>query len=802
MASFNIFRRSGSAMSGIFNVLGMAVAFSALYILMVQVYYDLEYNKGIKDSDNIYVMAVPSWFTDGYYQVSINRPLGNMLASQSPTVESYGVARFNLSNKSSVFVGEEESRKEYMLGISELTRGALDVFSFTPIAGTFDGMEKEPTVAINESSAKLLEVGVGDVIRFSGSDEPLKIVAVYEDLPLNSDLGNIELLFCDMLENSHIDDWSEWGFNNFVKLRSKEDKIAFEQQALELTKKIVIEEFVSQLPESEVSEADVQEYIERCTVTLIPFKDVYFSDNLDNHFGRSGNYTTTLTLLVVAILIVLITMINFINFFFAQVPMRIKGTNTRKILGSSRTKLVGSMMIEACLLVLISLFAAVVIVIFFKSSTFANLISCSLDFQNNIPVIVISVLFAFVMTITSSIYPALYTTSFPPAIAIKGQLGLSSKGEKFRYMLISLQFIISISFIICAICLKNQHSYMMNYDMGFNKEYLLTADVPAGSYAARETISDELMKSPQITDVTWAAGPLVDNSRMSWGRNFKDHSISFDAYPVSWDFLRFMGIEVVEGRDFTSSDEECENGIFIFNQIAKNKFGLTLEDRIQGHREPTEIAGFCKEIQFRPLQYELNPFAFYVFGKNPWWQPTHVYLRCAPGSSINDINNALKETVLKFAPDYPVEKLEAKFFDQELGREYYKEENLTTMVQLFTILAIIISLMGVFGLVIFETQYRQKEIGIRRVAGATIGEILLMFNGKFIKLLIVCFAIAAPISWMIVKYYYSSFAHSADISALTFISAFLLISVIVCTVVTVGSLKASMENPVMSLKSE
>ena len=157
---------------------------------------------------------------------------------------------------------------------------------------------------------------------------------------------------------------------------------------------------------------------------------------------------------------------------------------------------------------------------------------------------------------------------------------------------------------------------------------------------------------------------------------------------------------------------------------------------------------------------------------------------------------------MKFAPDYPVEKLEAKFFDQELGREYYKEENLTTMVQLFTILAIIISLMGVFGLVIFETQYRQKEIGIRRVAGATIGEILLMFNGKFIKLLIVCFAIAAPISWMIVKYYYSSFAHSADISVFTFISAFLLISVIVCTVVTVGSLKASMENPVMSLKSE
>lgn len=788
--------------SGILNLLGMTVAFSALYILLVQVYYDLDYNKGIKDSNKIYIMAVHSWFTDGYYQVTINRPLGNMLGSQSPTVESYGVARFNLDNKSSVFIGEGECQREYLLGISELTRGALDVFSFTPIAGTFDGMEKEPSVAINESSAKLLEVGVGDVIRLSGSDEPLKIVAVYEDLPLNSDLGNVELFYCDLLENNHIHDWSEWGFNNFVKLKSKEDKIAFEKQALELSKKMVMEELITKFPSSEVTEEDIQKHINRCTVTLIPFNELYFKDNLDNHSGRSGNYTTTITLLVVAILIVLITLINFINFFFAQVPIRVKGANVRKILGSSRIKLVGSMMMEASLLVMISLFAAVVIVIIFKDSTYANLISCSLDFQDNIPVIAISVLFAFLLTIASSIHPALYITSFPPAIAIKGSLGMSTKGERFRYILIALQFIVSISFIICAICLKKQHAFMMNYDMGFNKEYLLTADVPAGSYAARETISDELMKSPQITDVTWAAGPLVNTSRMSWGRNFKEQSISFDAYPVSWDFLRFMGIEVVEGRDFTPSDEVCEDGVFIFNQKAKNKFGLTLEDRIPGHSAPTEIAGFCKDFQFRPLQYQLNPFAFYVFGKDPWWQPTHVYLRCAPGSSINDLNNVLRETVLKFAPDYPVEKLEVNLFDWELGRQYNKEKNLTTMVKLFTILAIIISLMGVFGLVVFETQYRRKEIGIRRVAGATIGEILFMLNGKFVKLLVACFTISAPLSWLIVKHYYSNFAYSTNISVFTFIIAFLLISVIVCTVVTIGSLKASMENPVVSLKNE
>ena len=407
-----------------------------------------------------------------------------------------------------------------------------------------------------------------------------------------------------------------------------------------------------------------------------------------------------------------------------------------------------------------------------------------------------------VMTVASGVYPALYITSFPPALAIKGTVGSTTKGRTLRYVLIALQFVISISFVICAICIKRQHSYMMNYDMGFNKEYLLTADLPIGSFQARETIQGELLKSTHIKDVAWAAGPLVNTTRMSWGRPFKDGQIGFDSYPVSWNFLRFMGIEVVEGRDFTESDEVSENGVFIFNQVAKNKFGLTLEDRITGHRGVTDIAGFCEDFQFRPLQYELTPFAFYIFGKEPWWQTTHLYIRCEAGAKVSDVTEALHETVHNYAPDYPVEKLNVNFFHHELGYMYQKEKNLTTLVTLFTVIAIIISLMGVFGLVIFETQYRRKEIGVRRVHGSTIGEILQMFNLKFAKLLLICFIVAAPVSWFVIDYYYSTFAYSAPISLWIFALAFSMVAVIVSAVVTVGSLKAATENPVSSLKSE
>ena len=228
----------------------------------------------------------------------------------------------------------------------------------------------------------------------------------------------------------------------------------------------------------------------------------------------------------------------------------------------------------------------------------------------------------------------------------------------------------------------------------------------------------------------------------------------------------------------------------------------TLEDKLNGHSAATEIAGFCEDFQFRPLQYELNPFAFYIFGKNPWWELTHLYVRTVPGAPFKEVESAIKDVILKFNPGANVSEYRVRFFDEELGRQYRKEQQLTTMVTLFTVLAIIISLMGVFGLVMFETQYRRKEIGIRRVHGSSVLDILKMFNYKFAKMLLASFAIAAPVTWFIIDYYYSTFAHSAPISLWIFILAFLLVAAIVSIVVTAGSFRAAMENPVSSLKSE
>lgn len=785
--------------AGLLNLFGMTVAFASLYILIVQVNYDLGYNHKIKDVERIYIMSSPSWFEAGKYSVSFNRPIPKAILEQASMVESYGVAYIGDCKTYLINVGEGDNAREYKIGTSQMTRGALDVFGYEPIAGTFDGMDKTASVAISEKAAKLMDVGVGDAIKLGRNMVSYTVTSVYRNMPMNSDLNNIDAIYCNNLERESENSWGEWSYNHFVKLNSSLNKEAFEEHAFKVLTDLVLER-VKSAPESEIlTDEEVRKYINNCKVTLQPVKDMFYNKLIYVPAGRVGNKTTTITLMAVAILIVIITLINFVNFFFAQIPERIRSVNTRKILGSSRTSLIGGFLLESGILVIISLLAAMTVIELFRSSTYANLISCSLAFGDNLFVLMLTFIAAAIMTIASGVYPAVYITSFSPALAIKGVFGITQSGKVLRYSLIGLQFIISLSFVICSLFIKKQHSFMMDYDMGFNKEYLLTTTISINNN--REALSEELLKSPYIKDIAWAAGPLVKATRMAWGRPFKDEIIHFDAYPVSWNFLSFMGIDIIEGRDFLQSDEKGE-GVFIFNQTAKNKFNLTLEDKVSGHRAETEIAGFCEDFQFKPLQYSIAPFAFYIFGKNPWWELSQLYIRVNAGTKMKDVVSFIKETVASVAPEYDVQGINVQFFDEELGRQYTKEKNLSTIITMFTIIAIIISLMGVLGLVIFEARYRRKEIGVRRVHGATVAEILGMFNLKFIKILLVCFVVSAPLSYMLMERYLSTFAYRTSMSFWVFAVSFVLVAAIVTAVVTVCSFKSATENPVDSLRNE
>ena len=788
-------------MSGILNVLGMAVAFAAFYIILVQVDYDLNFNKGIKDSEKVFVLSTNAQGEAKYNSLYYCRPLAEKLLQSSPNIEFGGI--INLTNKAdeSFWIDRNGEKKILTLNHTDISGTALKAVGFEAIEGSLDDVINRNTLAISESAANKFDLQVG--MSLGQGTDMRTIVAVFKDMPDNSHFKNLDLL-SNMADRS-LENFTEWGFSYFVKLHDPSQVEAMERDLAEVTRSYYMEQFFGNMPSPEEMgmtqeefDKEVNEMLNLAVADFIPLESLYYN----NAQLERGNRTTTIILLIVGILIISIAFINYINFFFAQIPERIRAVNTKKVLGCTRRELIGGTVSESVTLIVFALVLAFAFVMLFNMSQLTHLISADSYFGNNIGVTVLTVVIAIVISIVSSLYPAFYITSFEPALVLKGSFSGTKTGQRLRYILIGLQFVISIVLIICSGFINLQRDYMMNFDMGFDKEQLLYVRTTnyIGYYA--EAIEEKLKTDPQIADVTWAAGDLLAEERMGWGRQWNGQNINFECYPVACDFPEFMGIEILEGRSFMPEDKHSENGVFIFNDAARKKYGFTLEDKVVGHANETDIVGFCEDFSFQSLKHQVRPFALYVFGSNPWWYPTTAFIRVSAGADYHAVMKHISSVLSEWEYNIAPEEWNIHFFDDNINATYRKEKALSELISIFTLIAIIISLMGVFGLVMFETQYRRREIALRRVNGATVKEILAMFCSRFAKTVLVCFAVAAPVSWIIVDRYLATFAHRCPMYWWVFVLALLAVLSVTVGVVILRSWKASTADPAEALKSE
>lgn len=515
-------------------------------------------------------------------------------------------------------------------------------------------------------------------------------------------------------------------------------------------------------------------------------------------------------MLVVAILIILIALINFVNFFFALVPDRVRSVNTYKVFGTSRTTLILDFIMESVGLVLLALMMAALIVVLLAKSPATEILNAPMDVSLNTQMLIITIAVALTGAVVGSIAPAFYITSFQPALVLKGSFGTSASGKMLRNMLIGVQFTISMVLIISAIFVRLQHSYMMNFDMGFNQENLISGQMPSAVSwwnEKNEAFENKLRANPDIVDITWAEGQIVNVSRMGWGQEYKGEDIQFQCYPVAYNFLDVMGIEIVEGRNFTKADEQAEDGVIIFNEESKRRYNVTLDSQGPSHHDEgnSEIAGICKDFHFRPLQYGNYPFTFYLFGRDHSWRPQglrHIYVRIAAGADPQKVMEFIHNTVIELIPDVDPDNIYLHLFDEELARKYKAEDKLSKQVTAFTMIAIILALMGVFGLVFFETQHRMKEIAVRRVLGAEVKDILSMLSRKYATIVMICFVVAAPVSYLVTERYFSNFAYHMSIQPWVFVAALMVVLVVTVALVASRSFSAATKNPVESIKAE
>ena len=667
----------------------------------------------------------------------------------------------------------------------------FSVFPFEWVEGSAREFTAGETAVVSEEYAKTFfgdESALGKNFK-AGNGVEVRVIGVFKDMPKNSNMhyGVLVNLGDDYLDNSN-----EWSFPAFVKL--KDPSLAKETEAL--MENVVLEQYGNDFDADETAE----------------FRRGFRISNLhDAHFERdvraniaSANKAITITLDAIAILLILIAIINFINFAFAEIPFRIKSINTRKVLGEGRGSLIGRQLLHAGLIALIAFAIACLIMHVVAGSSWASYVSDSLALNDNIGILALMLGVALVSAVIAGLAPALYSTSQPAALVLKGSYGTSVKGKALRNMLVGLQFVLSFLFILMALFVGVQTKYMIGKDMGFDEARVLQTwcGYPAGSQ--KDALKSHLLQNPSIEDVTFCDSPIVSDGRMSWSRTGDDgNQVFMEALPVDDHFVQFFGLQIVEGRDFRESDNRNEAGSIIPNETFMQMFPqFHVGSLLEGHVDNCEIVGVVKDFNFKSLQHAMGPLVLYNWGKEGWRSFGTMYVRTAPGADFKDVSDYIKDAICKFDPRREPHMITVSHLDKWIEDMYQSEQSLGKLITIASFVALLIAIIGIIGLVFFETQFIRKEIAVRRVNGATVGSILQMINKKYLILSGASFVIAAPVAYWLMTAWRKGFAYQSPVPVWIFLVALLAVAAITLTVVTLQSWRAANVNPVDSLKNE
>lgn len=783
--------------SSLLNIVGLTMAFTAFYVILVQVRWEMTFNRAIPDACRIYLVAPLSPFDETEYSINSPRPEGEQLIAQSPEIVAGGCIR-PWRWEQPVWVRRGGDLLRLQGSFNEVSAGFVETMGLQALEGELKALKQPNSVALARSQAERLGLRVGDVLWFGDEENrrpevQKEVVAVYEDFPANSTFADVVGL--QDVGDQDLDAPNNWNDCYFVRLQPAADPetVARRWSEFHLT---IYRDYLERMAAVWNEEISEEEMNDPRACTLIPLDELYFDRRVADSMGAfsSGSTTLTYSLLSVAVLVILIALINFVNFFFALLPVRLRAVNILKVFGAPNASLRFSFLFEALGFVLIAQLCAWYVAIALKGTEFASYVSSSLALGDNLPVLGISLGVSLVAALVAGSFPAWYITSFNPAMAAKGSFVGSAAGRRFRVALLGVQFVIAIGLIVFSISSLLQQRYVRRYDLGFNHERVLTFRTASQRISGADrfaAFASALEQDPQIVGVTAGQGPLVAGTFSIWGRKVADEEVMIHVRPVRSNFLDVLGIPVLAGEDFKPGYDRDTTLHYIVNDLLARKgagLGYRLDDG--------NVVGICPDFHFRPLQYPVAPFAFVTIPGDM----EYFFVRMAAGADSDAVCDHIRRTLERLDPD--CEPVEIRFMDEEINAQYARERRITTIVGLFTVLAVVIALMGVFGIVLFETQHRRREVAIRKVMGATSQEVLRLFNRRYVLLVTVCFILAAPVGYWIVDRWLGAFAYRVPIRWWIFAAAFVVVLAVTVATVTFCSWRTANENPADCVKSE
>ncbi|GAB2592825.1 permease prefix domain 2-containing transporter [Spirosoma areae] len=777
------------------NIGGLALGMACCLLIALYVYDEWSYDRFNANYDHIYRVTEKQKQAGGVFDVAVTPgPLAPALAKDFPEVlQATRVGQWS----GLLTQGRQSTESDQMLIVDS---SFFSLFSFPLLAGNLKTIFRSPDeVIFSEAMAKRIfgenwqKKNVLGQSFTVNNEQTLTLVGVVQNAPTRSHIQFEVLLPFRWVER--YDQWgNKWNSNNYhtyVQLRpgpsgDPADPIAFG------------EKIKGQLKRYDAGN-DAQ-------LVLQPLSAIYLHSTFAfrTDFGKRSDITYVRIFVAVGLIVLLIAVVNFINLATARASQRAKEVGVRKTVGAQRSSLIGQFLGEAFLMTGLAVTTALLIADVLMP-LFNDLSGKTLQIPYQLPVFwPILIGLTGVVSLLTGLYPAFFLSAFRPARVLKGIFNVQA-GRGFRQSLVIGQFVFAITLAISTLFIYRQLAYLQSAKLGFDKSQLLYVRLKGDLRAKAMVLKNEISRLPGVAQASVATSNLVDISNettIDWQGQIPKDEFLITQMNIDADFMKLAGMSLAAGRNFSNritADTSSRQGAYLINETAARRMGWTptvaLGKRVKFWGMDGNVIGVLKDFHFQPLRVAIKPFIFRFRPKDFYFT---LLVKTTPGTvsrTLTDVTKVYK----KLDPDHPISY---GFVDQDVDAQYRAEQRTGRIILYFSILTILVSCLGLFGLAAFTAEQRTKEIGIRKVLGASIHSIVVLLSKDFLKLVGIAIVIASPIAWWAMSQWLQNFAYKIDMDWWVFAGAGLLAVSIALLTVSVQSIKAALMNPVKSLRSE
>ena len=791
------------------NIFGLAIGLAACLLITLYVIDELSYDRYNVNADRIYRINSDMQYGGGnLHMTQTSDMMGPILKKDYPQVEEF--TRIYTNEGSKLIKMGNEFINEPKIAYVDST--FFKVFTLPAIYGDTDKALDEPnTVVLTESTAKKyfgITDALGKTIEIKKGNTTIlfKVTAVIKDIPHNS---HFNLDFMLSMKNANYD----WGkltnhnFNTYLLLKKGTDYKVFEKNFDGYKTKYVLpyaQQFINikSMEEWEKS-GNKLEY------SLIPLTKIHLYSDYSFELSPSGNIQYVYIFSAVALFILLLACINFMNLSTAHSARRAKEVGIRKVLGTERKTLILQFLVESTIIAFIALAIALALA-YLVMPIFNNEAAKSLTMADllNIKLLPILLLLPFAVGLLAGSYPAFFLSGFRPVVVLKGNSNSGFKKSSLRNALVVFQFATSVILISATIIVYKQLHYIQTAKLGFNRDQVLIINDTYALNNKVKTFKNEVLAMNGVSSGTISSFLPVSNSSRSDNTYSKgavmnaDNAIEMQTWEVDYDYLKTMGMEIVKGRNFSREFGTDSTAILITETTAKlldyddpiNKTMYSPSD-VNGDNTmiPLKIIGVVKDFHFESLRQNIGPLCMRL--GNSTGTISFKVTAASTAGLIDQIENKWKT----MAPELP---FSYRFLDDSFNNMYQNEQRVGSLAITFAVLAILIACLGLFGLVTYMAEQRTKEIGIRKVLGASISNVVTMISKDFLILVAISCVIAFPLAWYAMDKWLADYAYRIDIEWWIFLVAGLMALAIALLTISFQAIKAAIANPVKSLRTE